>query len=226
VAKRVLIFGATGMVGQGVLRECARDSSITEVVAIGRTPVESSNPKIRNIVHKDLYEYKSIRESLSGFEACFFCLGTPSAGKSEAEYKQVTYDIPVAAAAALVELNPHMTFVFVSGSGADSTEKGIGMWARVKGMTENALLKIPFKAVYVIRPGMIQPLDGIQSKTKMYRVIYNILAPVLPLFRRLVPSYVTSTRLIGRAMIHLMNEGFDKKILTNSDLLVLTGGAD
>jgi uncharacterized protein YbjT (DUF2867 family) len=215
---RVLIFGATGMVGQGVLRECLLDPTVTEVVTIGRTATGQQHEKLRELVHTDLLDYSALTAQLSGFDACFFCLGIASAGMSEAAYRRITRDIAVAAATTLAALNPHMTFVFVSGAGADSTGQSRTMWARVKGEAENAILKLPFRRAYVFRPAMIQPLHGIRSKTTLYRVLYIVMAPLLPLLRRFLPAYVTTTERIGRAMIHAATSGAPKPVLENADI--------
>lgn len=215
---RVVIFGASGMVGQGVLRECLLDSDVREIVSIVRTPTGVTSPKLREIVHADFCDFTAIANRLTGVDACFFCLGATSAGKSEAEYTRVTYDITVAAAMALVTRNPTLTFVFVSGAGTDSTEKGRVMWARVKGRAENALFAMPFKAVYVFRPGLIQPMHGARSRTALYRIPYLLLAPLVPLLRRAFPAYVTTTEQIGRAMLAVAKRGAPKKILESADI--------
>jgi uncharacterized protein YbjT (DUF2867 family) len=215
---RVLIFGATGMVGQGALRECLLDEGVSEVVTIGRRATGQSHAKLREIVHAELLDYSAIGGQLGGFDACFFCLGVASAGMSEADYSRITYDLPLAAARALLPLNPGMTFVHVSGGGADSSEQGRIMWARIKGKTENALLRLPFKAVYVLRPGAIRPMHGIKSSTTAYRIIYGLLAPILPLLERRLPQYVTSTEQVGKAMLALARTGSPKRILECADI--------
>jgi uncharacterized protein YbjT (DUF2867 family) len=215
---KAIIFGATGMVGQGVLRECLLDPTVESVLTVGRNATGQQNKKLREFVHKDLSDYSAIEESLTGYDACFFCLGVSSAGLSEQEYLHVTYDIPLAAAQTLVKLNPGMTFAFISGSGADSTEQGRTMWARVKGKTENALLRLPFKGVYVIRPAYIQPLHGIQSKTKIYRALYAFMAPLYPLWKAILPNYVTTTEELGRAIIDIAKRGSSKHLLESGDI--------
>ena len=198
---KVLIFGATGMVGQGVLWECLLNPDIAAVQTVGRSATGVKHPKLRDLVRPDLLHYAEIEADLRGFEACFFCLGVSSAGMSEPHYERLTYDITMAAAETLSRLNPGMTFVYVSGAGTDSSEKGRTMWARVKGRTENALLRLPFKAAYMFRPAGIQAVHGERSKTAVYRVGYMLTKPVLPLLRRLFPGYVLTTEEIGRAMI-------------------------
>ena len=214
----VLLFGATGMVGQGVLRECLQDRDVQLVQTIGRTATGAQSPKLREIVHQDLSHYEAIESSLSGFDACFFCLGVSSGGMAEADYERLTYGITMAAAETLSRLNPQMTFVYVSGAGTDSSEQGSSMWARVKGRTENALLRLPFAAAYMFRPGMIQPLDGIRSKTSSYRVLYMVTKPLLPLLRMALPNYVLTTRQIGQAMLAVAKRGYPKRVLESRDI--------
>jgi uncharacterized protein YbjT (DUF2867 family) len=213
----VLIFGATGMVGQGVLRECLLDPGVERVVTIGRSVTSQQHPKLQQIVHADLYDYSAIESQLAALDACFFCLGVTSAGMSEEAYHHVTVDITVAAAETLSRLNPNMTFIFVSGAGSDSSEKGRTMWARVKGKAENAVLRMPFKG-YVFRPGVIQPLHGIRSRTKIYRILYTILGPLVSLLRRFLPRYVTTTEIIGRAMLTVARKGAPVKVLESADI--------
>lgn len=214
----VLIFGATGMIGQGVLRECLLDAGVVRVVTIGRSATGQQHAKLQEIVHADLHDYSAIESQLTGLDACFFCLGVTSSGMSEEAYHRVTYGITVAAAETLLRLNPGMTFIFVSGAGSDSTERGRTMWARVKGKAENAILRMPFKGAYAFRPAAIQPLHGIRSRTKVYRVFYTILGPVLPLLRRLFPGYVTTTEQIGRAMLTIARKGAPVRVLETADI--------
>ncbi|MQY11955.1 hypothetical protein SRB5_20830 [Streptomyces sp. RB5] len=196
---RVVIFGASGMVGQGVLRACLRDERIGEVLAVVRRPLGVSHARLREITHSDFTDYSAIRDGLGEPDAVFFCLGVTSVGRKEAEYTRITHDYTLAAARALTG-NPAMTFVYVSGEGTDSSEKGRVMWARVKGRTENELLAMPCHA-YMFRPGYIQPVDGVVSRTPLYRVLYRGLSWLYPLLRRLVPNHVTTTDTVGRAMI-------------------------
>jgi len=217
----VLIFGATGMVGQGVLRECLNDVDVQRVQTIGRTGTGAHHPKLREVVHGDMWHYASIESQLTGFDACFFCLGVASAGMAEADYERITYGITMAAAETLSRLNPQMTFVFVSGAGADSSERGRVMWARIKGKTENAVLRQPFKAAFVFRPGVIQPLHGIRSRTALYRVLYTVTKPLLPLFRRALPGYILTTEQLGRAMLTVVRTGAPKRLLESPDINAL-----
>jgi uncharacterized protein YbjT (DUF2867 family) len=214
---KVLIFGATGMVGQGVLLECLRDPDVAQVVTIGRTASGAQHGKLSEIIHSDMTNYAGIEPQLAGFDACFFCLGVSSSGMSEADYTRVTYDITLAAAETLSRVNPGMTFIYVSGTGTDASEKDRTMWARVKGRTENALLKLPLSA-YMFRPGFIQPMDGIQSKTPSYRVFYILLGPFMPLLRWALPNQILTTRDIGHAMLAVAKHGYDKRILETMDI--------
>jgi len=207
------------MIGQGVLRECLLASDVNRVLTIGRSATGVQNAKLQDLVHADLWNYSAIEEQLRGFDACFFCLGVTSAGMSEADYARVTYGITVAAAETLCRLNPDMTFVFVSGAGADSTEQGRLMWARVKGKTENAILRMPFKSSYVFRPGVVQPMHGERSRTTAYRVLYSVTKPLLPLLKRLLP--VVTTEQFGRAMLIVARQGAPKRVLESSDLSVM-----
>ena len=209
------------MIGQGVLRECLKDPGVSLVKTIGRSATGVANPKLQEIVHKDLWNYRDIESELTKLDACFFCLGVTSAGMSEPDYERVTYAIPVAAAQTLSRLNPQMTFIYVSGAGADSSEKGRIMWARIKGKAENALRRLPFKAVYSFRPGFIQPLHGIQSRTPAYRIMYNLTGPLLPLLRRAFPGYVLTTETIGRAMLQAVRTGAPKPVLESQDINAL-----
>jgi len=215
---RVLLFGATGMVGQGVLRECLLDPDVESVVCIGRGSTGQQNLKLVELKHNDFLDFSAIEDQLSGFDACFFCLGVSSAGMNEENYQRVTYGFTLAAARVLARLNPNMTFIYVSGTGTDSTERGRSMWARVKGKTENELLRLPFHAAYMFRPGLIVPLHGIQSKTKLYRAFYVLLGPLLPALQGRFPKYVTSTEQIGRAMLKVARQGWPKRVLETSDI--------
>ena len=215
---KVVLFGATGMIGQGVLRECLLDPRISEVRSVLRHPTGQQHPKLVEIAHQDFFDYAGLEDRLSGLDACFFCLGVTSAGLGEAAYSRVTCDLTLAAATFLARHNPGLTFCYISGAGADTTERGRVMWARVKGRTENALLKIPFRSVYLFRPGAIQPLHGIRSRTRIYRILYALLAPVLPLLKRLAPDSLTTTERLGQAMIQAGLWGAPKTVLENADI--------
>jgi uncharacterized protein YbjT (DUF2867 family) len=214
----VVIFGATGMVGQGVLRECLLDREITRVVTVGRTAPPANDPKRQALVVPDLFDLSSVAAELTDLDACFYCIGVTSLGMSEAEYARVTHDLTLSIASRLVANNPRLAFVFVSGSGADSSERGRVMWARVKGRTENALLAMPFRSVTIVRPAVIVPLHGITSRTGWYNVFYGLMRPFLPLFQRVTSGYVTTTERLGRAMIRIARGGFDRRVLEGQSL--------
>jgi uncharacterized protein YbjT (DUF2867 family) len=214
----VLLFGATGMIGQGVLRECLLDSGVASVVSIGRSATGVSHPKFREVIHSDLTDYAPIEGQLSDFDACFFCLGISSAGMTEEQYSRVTYDITVRAAGTLARLNSGMTFVYVSGQGTDSSEHGRTMWARVKGRTENALLRLPFKAAFMFRPGIIVPRFGARSRTALYRIPYMLTRPLLPLLLRAFPNQVLTTDEIGQAMLLVARKGAPKLVLETREI--------
>jgi uncharacterized protein YbjT (DUF2867 family) len=215
---KVILFGATGMVGQGVLRECVIDPAVERVLAVGRSATGQHHAKLRDLVLEDFLDFSAVTRELAGYDACFFCLGVSSAGMTEADYRRVTYDVTLAAARSLATINPAMTFIYVSGAGTDSTERGRSMWARVKGQTENALLGLPFKSAYMFRPAAIQPLHGITSKTRWYRLLYAATRPLLPFLRALIPNYITTTEQIGRAMIAVAATGADRRVLENEDI--------
>jgi uncharacterized protein YbjT (DUF2867 family) len=215
---KVILFGATGMVGQGVLRECLLDADVESVLSVGRSPTEQTHAKLREILHDNFTDFSAIEPQLTGYDACFFCLGVSSVGMDAERYRHLTYDITMAAATTLAKLNPGMVFTYVTGRGTDSTEQGSLMWARVKGKTENDLLKLPFKAAYMFRPAGIQPLHGIRSKTAWYQAVYVIAAPLLTLLNRIAPKYVTTTEQLGRAMIKVARDGFPKPVLESEDI--------
>ena len=205
------------MVGAGVLHECLRDDRVQEVLAILRSTSGRSHPRLRELIRTDFLDYSDARETLRGYDACFFCLGVTAVGKTEEEYRRLTFDITMAAARMMAGLNPGSTFCYVSGQGTDSSEKGRVMWARIKGKTENALLQLPLKG-YMLRPGYIQPLGGIRSKTRVYRLFYQLMAPVYPVLKRLTPNLVTTNETVGRAMISLAANGYEARILEVRDI--------
>jgi uncharacterized protein YbjT (DUF2867 family) len=217
---KVLIFGATGMLGRAALLQCLRDPDTEQVVTLGRTATAAREQKLCEIVHQDMLNYAGMEESLAGFDACFYCLGVASTGMNEADYERVTYSFALAAAEMLSRVNPGMAFVYISGSGTDSTEKGRVMWARVKGRTENALLRLPLNA-YMFRPGFIEPMDGIESKTPSYRAFYRVTRPLFPLLRWALPNQVLSTRDMGQAMLNVVRRGYKKRILETRDIRAL-----
>jgi uncharacterized protein YbjT (DUF2867 family) len=217
---KVIVFGATGMVGQGVLRECLLDREVDGVLTVGRTATGQQHPKLREIVPPDLFDLSPIAGQLSGYDACFFCLGVSSVGMNEQDYRRVTYDLTMSAARTIAAQNPDLTFVYVSGMGTDSSERGRSMWARVKGETENALLALPFRA-YMVRPGYIQPRHGVKSKTRLYSSVYAVTAPLYPVLKRLGPKYVTTTEHLGRAMIKVAKQGPTQRVLESRDINTL-----
>jgi len=220
---KAILFGTTGMVGQGVLRECLPSQEVDMVLSIGRRTTGQQHPKLREIALQDFTDFSSIEGQLSGYDACFFCLGVSSIGMNERDYRRVTYDFTLAAAQTLARLNPDMTFIYVSGASTDSSGQGSTMWARVKGQTENALFQLRFKAAYAFRPAYIQPLNGIVPKTAWLRGFYAVVAPLYPLWKALFPGFVTTTACIGRAMIHVARAGAPKRVLENRDINEICG---
>jgi uncharacterized protein YbjT (DUF2867 family) len=215
---KIILFGATGMVGQGVLRECLADASVESVLAVGRRPTGQSHLKLREIAHDDFLDFSAIESQLTGCDACFFCLGVSSVGMDQERYRHLTHDITLAAATTLAKLNPGMVFIYVSGAGTDSTEQGRVRWARVKGKTENDLLRLPFRAAYMFRPAGIQPLHGIRSRTAWVQAVYVVAAPLLSLLNRVAPKYMTTTEQLGRAMIKVARDGFPRSVLESEDI--------
>ena len=209
------------MVGSGVLLECLDSPRVDSVVSVSRSSTGVTHPKLREVLHRDFLEFKTIRNEFLGTDACFFCLGVSSAGMREAEYRALTYDVTLAVATEMLAVSPQLTFIFVSGEGTDSTERGRSMWARVKGKTENDLLAMPFKAAYMFRPGFIQPLRGVRSKTPAYQAVYNVTRPITPMLRALFPRHTTTTVNIGRAMIEVAVEGFPRSIINSADINAL-----
>jgi uncharacterized protein YbjT (DUF2867 family) len=214
---KVLVFGATGMVGQGVVRECLLADDVETVVAVGRSSAGVDDPKFTEVLRADLFDLGDLTE-LSDVDACFFCLGTPSAGMKEPAYTRITYDLTMSVAEAVAAANPRATFVYVSGAGADSTERGRIMWARVRGRTENALLATALNA-FVLRPAFIQPRHGAQSKVALYRNLYRAVSVLYPVLRLVAGRYMTTTELVGRAMLALAR-GADPgtRILTSREM--------
>ena len=215
---KIVLFGATGMVGAGALIECLADDRVDTVLVITRSPTGRSHPKLREIIHQDFFNYDGLASEFVSCAACFFCLGVSSIGMSEADYTRLTYDLALAAARAMAAANPGMVFCFVSGVGTDSTEQSRTMWARVKGKTENAILAL-FPNAYMFRPGYIQPVGDVRSKTGWVQTAYNVLAPLYPVLRPLLRG--TTTANFGRALIEVTAKGYPKRILHSADINAL-----
>lgn len=215
---KVILFGATGMIGQGVMRECLLDPDVTEVLSVSRRALGRQDPKLREFIHADFTDFEPVASQFAGFDACFWCLGVSSVGMTEAEYLRVTHDFTVAAAEPMARVSPGMTFVFVSGVGTDSTGQGRVMWARVKGRAENAVFGLPFKAAFAFRPGYIQPMHGVKSSARATRVLYAIFRPFYPLLKLIFPKYVTTSETIGKAMLHVARNGWPKPVLESRDI--------
>jgi uncharacterized protein YbjT (DUF2867 family) len=220
----VLLFGATGMVGDGVLHECAADSRVETIFAVVRSPLSWTHPKLRERQRTDFFDFADLAPDLAQIDACFFCLGVSAFGRSEAEYRRQTFDITLGAARALAAVRPGATFCYVSGEGTDSSARGPVMWARVKGETENALLALPLEA-YMFRPGFIRARPGSRSKTPLYRAAYAVLGPLYPLLRRIAPTHVTTVENVGRAMIAVAAGGYSARVLENREINALAEGA-
>ena len=217
MALKVIITGATGMIGRGCLLECIDSFDVKSILLLNRSDFGIDNPKVREVIVKDFFDTKSYMPSIMNYDACFYCLGVTSAGMKEQEYNRITHDMTITFAKELLAQNPDITFCYVSGAGTDSTEKGNSMWARVKGKTENDLFKLGFKQVYMFRPGYIQPKRGIRSRTGWYNAVYKTIGPLYFLLKRL-PAYVTDTQKLGKAMIHVALHGYSKKILESKDI--------
>jgi uncharacterized protein YbjT (DUF2867 family) len=215
---KVILFGATGMVGQGVLRECLVDAGVERVLVVGRSPTGVQHAKLHEVLHDNFTDFSKIESQLRGYDACFFCLGVSSVGMEAERYRHLTYDVTMAAANTLVRLNAGMVFTYVTGRSTDSTEQGPVRWARVKGKTENDLLKLPFKAAYMFRPAGIQPLHGVRSKTAWVQAIYVVAAPLLSYLARTAPKYMTTSEQLGRAMIKVARDGYPKPVLESEDI--------
>ena len=211
---RAIVFGATGMVGEGVLHVCLNHPDIESVLVLGRKSCGVSHPKLTEILHRDFFDYTAVAPRLAGYNACYFCLGVSSIGMSEKDYVRITYDLTMEAARTLSRLNPEMTFCYVSGLGTDGTEKGRSMWARVKGKTENDLQKLPFKAVYLFRPGFIKPIHGLKNAFTLARV----LGAAYPLWKAILPKYVCTLADLGTAMIGVTREGYHSRVLECADI--------
>jgi uncharacterized protein YbjT (DUF2867 family) len=215
---RVILTGATGMVGEGVLHECLQHPDVEQVLVIGRRSSGITHPNLKEIIHPNFYDLSPIEGQLAGYNTCFFCLGVSSVGMKEAQYYHLTYDLTLHVAQTLSRLNKDMTFCYISGAGTDSTEKGRSMWARVKGKTENDLTRLPFKHVYNFRPGILQPTKGLNNTLSFYKY----LGWMIPVIRKLSPKYVTTLKELGLAMINAAARGYDKQIIEVPDILALS----
>ncbi|HEX3165667.1 MAG TPA: NAD-dependent epimerase/dehydratase family protein [Chitinophagaceae bacterium] len=215
---KIIITGASGMVGEGVMYECLQSNDVEEILAIGRRSCGHTHPKLKEIVYADMYNLSSIEDQLEGYDACFFCLGMSSVGVKEPEFSKVTYDLTMHFATTLSKLNPEMTFCYVSGRGTNETGKL--MWQRVKGKTESDLMKLPFKQVYNFRPGVIKATKGLKHTLRLYKW----LSWMLPIINTIAPNSVVTLKQIGDAMINSVNKGYEKKILEVKDILALSKG--
>jgi uncharacterized protein YbjT (DUF2867 family) len=215
---KVVLFGATGMIGAGTLLECFADPHVERVLAVVRKPTGSRHAKLEEVVHSDFYDFTALQPRWPEFDACLFCLGVTSVGMDEPAYRRITLDLTLAAARSMAAVNPNLVFCYVSGAGTDSSARGRTMWARVKGETENALLALPFKSAYMFRPGYIQPMKGVRSSTRWYQMVYDVVGPLYPLLRRLAPGVVTNTETIGRALIRVAEEGYPSRVLEGRDI--------
>jgi uncharacterized protein YbjT (DUF2867 family) len=218
----VIITGATGMVGKGVLLECLDHDSIEKVLIIGRNPLGMRHPKLEELIHKDFSDFSNVKDQLNGYDACFFCMGISSVGMKEDAFNSITHDLTLSLAKTLVEIRPGMTFNYVSGKGTDSSEKGKIMWARVKGKTENELLNLGFKQAFMFRPNAIIPLRGIKSKTKSYQFIYDYFMWLVKLIKTFAPNSVVNTTQMGLAMINSVLFGYSTNILEPQDIIKLS----
>jgi len=218
---KVIIFGSTGMVGKGVLYECIDSENVESVLLINRSRLGIENPKVKEVVHDDFTDFSSLQNELKGYDACYFSLGVSAAGMKEEKYRRITYGFTLAASSILRKLNENMTFIYVSGVGTDTSEKGRTMWARVKGKTENDIIKLGFKDAYMYRAGYIQPEKGIKSKTKLYNALYIFSKPLYPVLKILIPNQITTTTKLGQSMINITQKPYRKKIITNRDINII-----
>lgn len=221
----VIIFGASGMVGGGVLLECLDDDRVASVVTVGRRKTGKEHPKLRELILEDMFDFAALRDAIGKPDACCFCLGITAAGMSEEAYRRVTFDLTIAVADVLAEVNPVMRFLYVTGRGTDAAGTGRFMWARVKGETENRLLEMSFDA-YMFRPGLIQPMKGVRSRTGWYQAFYSITRPLLPLLKKLFPKQITTTVDLGLAMIEVAIAGAPSHVLETEDINAMAGRAE
>lgn len=217
---KVIVTGATGMVGKGVLLECLNHKEVSQVLSISRKPLGINHAKLKELIHVDFSEFESVKKVMEGYDATFYCMGVSAASMSETDYTKMTYDYAISLAQILVKVNPLMTFTYVSGQGTDSSEKGKQMWARVKGKLENDLINLGFKGAYMYRPGGIIPLNGIQPSSKLYRVLINNFKWLLYLIKVIAPNSIVDTSQIGLSMINVAKNGYSKKILKPKDIII------
>lgn len=223
---KIIVTGATGMVGKGVLLECLDDPMVTEVLSVSRRSAGIQHPKLKELLHDNFLDFAPVSAQLAGYDACFHCMGVSSAGMQEADFKKFTYDMSMALAKEVHRHNPQATFTYVSGQGTDSTEQGRIMWARVKGKTENDLLKMGFRQAFMFRPGAIIPRRGILPSSKLYRFFVRYFTWLIHLIKWLSPKSVVDTDQIGKAMAEVTANGYDKQIITPADILVLAERRD
>ncbi|MEM6524749.1 MAG: NAD-dependent epimerase/dehydratase family protein [Bacteroidota bacterium] len=217
----IIVTGASGMVGRGVLLECLDHPKIDKVLSIGRTNINLDHPKLEQLEQKDFSDFSNQTSSIKGFDACYMCMGVSAAGLNEVRYTKITYDYTLALAKELIKLNDEMTITYVSGEGTDSSERGRTMWARVKGKTENDLLSMGFKKAFMFRPGAIIPLRGIKSRTKLYQFVYDYFMWLVRLMKWLAPNSVVNTTQIGLAMINASCNGYGQEIVRPKDIIKL-----
>lgn len=215
---RAIITGSTGMVGEGVLHECLMHPDVETVLVINRKNCNVTHPKLNEIIHSDFFDMNAIKDQLSNYNTCFFCMGVSSIGMNEEDYRKLTYDLTLNFAKTLLDENSEMTFCYVSGSGTDSSEKGKLMWARIKGKTENDLMKLPFKKVYLFRPGYMQPTKGLKNTLKYYKYILWL----YPALRTFFPNHVSTLKELGLAMINAVVFGSNKKVFEVKDIIAMS----
>ena len=218
---KVIITGATGMVGKGVLLECLESKHVEEILVIGRNSVNIKHDKLKEILVHDFFDLSTITDLLKDYNVCYFCLGISAFRMNENDYSKITHDLTIHFAKTLLSVNKNITFCYVSGEGTDSSEQSKTMWARVKGRTENELLKMRFKKKYMFRPAYIQPKKGIKSKTPIYNGLYLLFKPLYPILKKIFPNYTTSTTNIGKAMINIIRRPYLKKYIESIDINLL-----